>query len=314
MFNPHTNTQGTLASAFDLSTPLPDQDKLEDLNLKRQKRFAGDRDLCNPEPLLAFCIHDCLSPTECMNLIVASERLGYEKALVNIGFGRQKKMEDFRNNDRCVIDCPKSAEILFNRIKDFVPKQWNGRSLVGLNERLRFLRYKPGQKFEEHCDGCYIRTNGPQKGEQSFLTLQLYLNTSAELSQTQLERQRPYWWPQVLFSAKTKKKQDENDNLGASGNCITDLGHGLIDMAALHNLKGGTTRFTDPYHLDVVPVNGKVLIFQHDIMHQGSKVTAGIKYAIRTDVMYSASEIGNNGRLDTNSAATASSSINTSTS
>jgi len=310
MFNPHTDTQGALASAFDPSAPLPDQDKLEDLKLKRQKRFAGDRNHRNPEPLLAFCIHDCVSPRECMNLIIASERLGYEKALVNIGFGRQKKMEDFRNNDRCVIDCPESAGILFDRIKGFLPKKWNGRALVGLNERLRFLRYKPGQKFEEHCDGCFIRTCGPQRGDQSFLTLQLYLNTSAELFQMQREGPRPYWWLKALFPAKAKKKQDGSDSTQALGNNTGDLGNELVDMAAICNLQGGTTRFTDPYHLDVVPAAGKILIFQHDIMHQGSKVSAGIKYAIRTDVMYSANKMVNGGVEGANSTTSASSSPN----
>ena len=31
---------------------------------------------------------------------------------------------------------------------------------------------------------------------------------------------------------------------------------------------------------------GSILIFQHDIMHEGSLLEDGIKYTIRTDVMY----------------------------
>jgi len=46
--------------------------------------------------------------------------------------------------------------------------------LVGLNERLRFLRYDPGQKFVPHTDGQYRRQDG--SGEKSFITVQLYLN------------------------------------------------------------------------------------------------------------------------------------------
>ncbi len=31
---------------------------------------------------------------------------------------------------------------------------------------------------------------------------------------------------------------------------------------------------------------GKVLVFQHDLLHQGSVVTSGVKYAMRTDLMF----------------------------
>ena len=31
---------------------------------------------------------------------------------------------------------------------------------------------------------------------------------------------------------------------------------------------------------------GSILVFQHDIVHEGSLLEDGIKYTIRTDVMY----------------------------
>jgi predicted 2-oxoglutarate/Fe(II)-dependent dioxygenase YbiX len=46
--------------------------------------------------------------------------------------------------------------------------------LVRLNERLRFLRYDPGQKFVPHLDGQYRHPDG--SGERSFITVELYLN------------------------------------------------------------------------------------------------------------------------------------------
>lgn len=36
---------------------------------------------------------------------------------------------------------------------------------------------------------------------------------------------------------------------------------------------------------------GSVLIFEHPILHEGSKLISGRKYAIRTDVMYSSKVI-----------------------
>lgn len=48
---------------------------------------------------------------------------------------------------------------------------------------------------------------------------------------------------------------------------------------------GGATRFLD-YEIDVVPKTGMALLFQHRILHEGCEVTSGIKYALRSDVMY----------------------------
>jgi predicted 2-oxoglutarate/Fe(II)-dependent dioxygenase YbiX len=48
---------------------------------------------------------------------------------------------------------------------------------------------------------------------------------------------------------------------------------------------GGETRLLE---LDraIAPRAGRALLFQHAILHEGAAVTAGVKYAIRSDVMY----------------------------
>jgi len=53
-----------------------------------------------------------------------------------------------------------------------VPRTFKGRVASGLNERLRFYRYDPGQKFDWHQDGYYERENG----ERSQFTFMVYLN------------------------------------------------------------------------------------------------------------------------------------------
>jgi len=40
--------------------------------------------------------------------------------------------------------------------------------------------------------------------------------------------------------------------------------------------------------LTVTPAAGKLLVFRHDILHQGAAVTSGRKYVLRSDVMYRA--------------------------
>ena len=92
----------------------------------------------------------------------SSEEGGYERALVNVGTG-EVEMTDVRNNYRWMEDNEERAQWMFERIREHLPLKWRGRHLSSLNERLRYLRYDPGQKFEPHLDGCYMRTNGPRR-------------------------------------------------------------------------------------------------------------------------------------------------------
>lgn len=130
----------------------------------------------NDREKLAFTLSHIFSSEECQEWIRMSEEKGYEPALLNVGGGRQISAPKYRNSDRCIIDSHELAEKLFIRLKSFLPLTWkDGKfELVGLNERLRFLRYDPGQKFHPHTDGQYRRQDG--SGEESFITVQLYLN------------------------------------------------------------------------------------------------------------------------------------------
>lgn len=51
------------------------------------------------------------------------------------------------------------------------------------------------------------------------------------------------------------------------------------------NIEGGETNFPNQ-DISVIPETGKALIFKHELPHEGSPVQAGIKYVIRTDIMY----------------------------
>ena len=98
---------------------------------------------------LAFILYNVFTGEECLEWIKLTEERGYKPALVNVGT-HEVLMTDFRNNDRCIIDDVDMAKMLFDRIKSYLPEIWDNHKLVGLNERLRFLRYDPGQKFEAH--------------------------------------------------------------------------------------------------------------------------------------------------------------------
>ena len=52
------------------------------------------------------------------------------------------------------------------------------------------------------------------------------------------------------------------------------------------DFEGGETRFQEQIEETIMPKTGMVAIFQHKIRHEGCMVKSGIKYAMRTDVMY----------------------------
>lgn len=108
-----------------------------------------------------FCttIEGVFSSKECNKIVERSEEAGFKTALVNVGRGEVHD-PDYRNSDRCIIDDCDIAKAIFERIKDFLPKILNGGSgssweLVGVNERMRILRYSDGHFFAKHKDGSH---------------------------------------------------------------------------------------------------------------------------------------------------------------
>jgi prolyl 4-hydroxylase len=52
------------------------------------------------------------------------------------------------------------------------------------------------------------------------------------------------------------------------------------------DFEGGSTDFDDGERFSVRPRTGMFLVFEHPRLHQGSVVTRGAKYVLRSDVMY----------------------------
>ena len=117
--------------------------------------------------LWAVILDNVLTAEECEELIHHAEtRSGgaWERAMVNVGLGRQKLAPESRNCDRIVLDDQVIVDRLWQRVAPFVPeiqalKDWprvtgSGPATRGetwaatrLNERMRFLRYGPNEYF-----------------------------------------------------------------------------------------------------------------------------------------------------------------------
>jgi predicted 2-oxoglutarate/Fe(II)-dependent dioxygenase YbiX len=118
-----------------------------------------------------FVIRNFLTPEECSDFVARSEQAGYEEATITTtaGFVMNK---DVRDNARLLLDEVDLAARLWQRAAPFLPQNIRNSQAVGFNERFRFYRYDPGQKFAPHWDGCFERDNG----ERSQLTFMVYLN------------------------------------------------------------------------------------------------------------------------------------------
>lgn len=125
-----------------------------------------------------FVLHNALSPQECDRFIALSEARGYHDAPVTTHRGPVHR-PDIRNNHRLMCDDPVTASALWSRIAQSVVRR-QGWAPIGLNERLRFYRYSPGQRFALHRDGHYARS----PFERSFLTLLFYLNDDFQGGET----------------------------------------------------------------------------------------------------------------------------------
>merc|ERR1719265_212562 len=78
-----------------------------------------------------------------------------------------------RNHVRIMIDEHHFALQLWARIGKFFPRKLMGSTVCRLNERLRFLKYGPGNFFGPHADmTCTL----PDRKEFSCLTFLLYIS------------------------------------------------------------------------------------------------------------------------------------------
>jgi prolyl 4-hydroxylase len=102
---------------------------------------------------LLWCIEDVYDAEECAAFVDLIERAGPELATNN---------PLYRDQDRVVRDDPAVAGELFRRLRPHLPPMMGALRLAGLNPRLRFYRYQPGQRFAPHMmSPCTRKTPFP---------------------------------------------------------------------------------------------------------------------------------------------------------
>ena len=242
--------------------------------------------------LYAVILDDVLTPSECETLTAAAEAStskGWERAMVNIGGGHQALYEDTRNCGRIIWDSRDVVVRIWKRIEHLPevqeitrlekvprifgngPAKWDEVwNFTRPNERMRFLKYTGGEYFRPHEDGSY---ETPDRKERSYFTLHLYLNNADVVSKEEAERTGIPFTDSVLVGGATTfhawVRLDANP----------DHYRTLLTLQDEENMK---------VRYDVLPKAGRILLFQHrGLCHSGDDVISGVKYTMRTDLMYS---------------------------
>ncbi|APA11206.1 hypothetical protein SS1G_11417 [Sclerotinia sclerotiorum 1980 UF-70] len=193
---------------------------------------------------------------------------GWTPALVNAGVGYEFLSTEYRNLDRIIWDQNDVVERIWRRVLQgkgieedigvLEGKKWEKLASLGIRSGERWVGTNQGinerMRFLRYGRGQYFRDSayGNADGERSFFTIHLYLNGSAQ----ELEKD-----PSISKFPKDSKM-----------------------------LRGGATTFHSKdmkERLDVDPKVGRVLIFQHRrLLHSGDEVVAGVKYTMRSDLMF----------------------------
>lgn len=195
-----------------------------------------------------FTVPNVLSAPECEAFIQYAEVLGF----THQGSLGPAKGEAFRDQDRISVKDSILAENLWRSglCEVFSDIKVRGKTAIGLNPNIRFYRYKVGQRFGPHVDAS-VNLGGSCATEYTLL---VYLNghgTSAE-------------------KKRTKKSGNDTTSQFLGGETLFYSGRKSISM-------------------EVAPVAGMALFHIHGqqcMLHEARVVSKGVKYILRSDVIF----------------------------
>ncbi|KAF7369208.1 hypothetical protein MVEN_00248400 [Mycena venus] len=199
----------------------------------------------------AFIINDVFEASECQALIDAAEAVGMLPDEPTAGSATQLASV-LAHNFIWLADADFIAT-MYSRVVAFLPQTVHGGAVKGINRRFRLYRYRPGALYRPHIDGAW-----PASALDETTTPPSYVYDSD-----------PTVYSRLTFLIYL--------NDGFDGGCTTfflpSAEHGVLEARP------------------VKPRTGTVCVFPHgaargSLLHEGSGVTEGAKYVIRTEVLY----------------------------
>lgn len=198
----------------------------------------------------ALVLTDVLSAGECRRLLEVSEAVGYRPDVP------LSSALDERAQNVVLLASEEQNRALFERVRPSLPAQAAGAPLLGLNRRWRLYRYEEGNKYRKHVDGA---------------------------------------WP--ASGARTLPSGAEEYVYDVHGGGARS--HFTFIVYLNDEFEGGATTFFVPKGAKegtlesrpVRPRTGSATVFPHGdcpqpLLHEGSPVEKGVKYLLRTDVVY----------------------------
>lgn len=125
---------------------------------------------------LMWTVDRVYSPAECAEFVDFIEAAAPSLATNN---------PVYRDQDRVMKDDPEAAAELFRRLRPHLPEVMGDFRLIGLNERLRFYRYRQGQHFAPHMDHWYR----PSERRITLHSVLVYFNDDFEGGETRFMEQ-----------------------------------------------------------------------------------------------------------------------------
>ncbi|PIN13724.1 hypothetical protein CDL12_13646 [Handroanthus impetiginosus] len=193
------------------------------------------------------------------NYLTSAESKAFINVEESIGFVHQgslgpTKGEAYRDNDRISVNDPDLAKTIWEAglDKSLSSFKIRGKVPVGLNPNIRFYRYTVGQRFGRHID----ESIDLGEGMRTHYTLLIYLSGGSP--------------------GKTKAKSKKDDGAEDSPDPLV----------------GGETVFYGSRNAlvaEVPPTEGMALLHIHGdkcMLHEARNVSKGIKYILRSDVVF----------------------------
>ncbi|EFC49496.1 predicted protein [Naegleria gruberi] len=252
-----------------------------------------------------FVLNELLHPDECCQILSIEKKqkkqLDEVKSLSKDFESIQAEYPpEYRNSSRIIYNDKELAQRLWRRMKKHLVRYTFVRPYgldngghwipVGVNECFRMSKYEPGNYFKPHVDGQFVRNTD----ERSVYTLLIYLNEDFTGGETRfLTVVNNVEEGQGLDSSKKVKKLSRSDKKMAKKKFAKEATklNRFNDNPEKSLKENSTLQFK---HLcSVSPKIGSAAIFNHDLYHEGCPVTNGIKYILRTEIMFK--------RVDSNS-------------